>query len=357
MGTGSTVELDPARVEAFNNQVFGDLSASYGAIMVNLGARLGLYEALHGAGPVSSRELAERAGCAERYVREWLNGQVAAGYIDYDAQAQTYELSAEHAAVLADRESPALMAPAFDVVASLWSDQEKAIQAFRTGQGVSWGDHDERLYCGVAAFYRNGYRAALVPEWLPALDGVVEKLETGALVADVGCGHGISTVQMAEAFPNSRFVGIDSHAGSIAAARENAEEAGVADRIEFEVATAAGYETSGFDLVCFFDCLHDLGDPVGAAVHARRALAEGGTVLLVEPNAGDAVEENVGPVGRLYYTGSTLLCTAHAIYEGGEGLGAQAGEARLRSVFEEAGFTHWRRAAETPFNLVLEARA
>ena len=352
-----TIELNQAKLEAFTSQVFGDLSASYGGVMTSLGKRLGLYECLDGAGPLTSDEVAERCGCAERYVREWLNSQVAAGYLDYDPRAATYEMPPEHAAVLADRESPTLLTPAFDVVASMWLDEEKAVRAFRTGAGVPWGDHHERLYCGVAAFYRNGYAASLVPEWLPSLDGVVEALEAGAKVADVGCGHGISTVLMAEAFPNSRFFGFDPHPASIAAASENARRAGVENRVEFAHETATGYAERDFDLICFFDCLHDLGDPVAAARHARGALAEGGTVMLVEPNAADAVEDNRGPIGRLYYTGSTLLCCAHAISEGGEALGAQAGEARLARVFEDAGFEHWRRAAETPFNLILEARA
>jgi SAM-dependent methyltransferase len=352
----ATTELDQAKLEAFTDQVFGDLSASYSAVMTSLGNRLGLYRALAGAGPLTSAELAERAGSAERYVREWLNSQVAGGYVEYDAAAQTYELPPEHAAVLAEADSPALLTPAFDVVASLWLDEEKAVHAFRTGEGVPWGDHADRMYHGVAAFYRNGYAASLVPQWLPAVDGVVERLEAGAKVADVGCGYGISTVLMAEAFPNSTFVGYDTHPESILAARRNAAEAGVEDRVTFELATAADYDERGFDLVCFFDALHDMGDPVGAARHAREALAPGGTVMLVEPNAADALEDNVGPIARLYYTGSTMLCTAHAISEGGEALGAQAGEARLREVFEEAGFGHWRRATETPFNLVLEAR-
>ena len=352
-----TIEFDQARRDAFTDQVFVDLSASYVGVMVSLGDKLGLYEQLDGAGPLTSAELAERARCAERYVREWLNSQVASGYVTYDGEAETYELPPEHAAVLADSESPTFLTPAFNVPASMWLDEDRAVRAFRTGEGVPWGDHHERLFCGVAAFYRNGYRAMLVPEWLPALDGVVEALEAGATVADVGCGYGHSTVLMAEAFPNSRFFGFDSHPESIAAARENAADAGVDDRVTFAIGSATGYAQGGFDLICFFDCLHDLGDPVAAAGHARSALAPGGTVMLVEPNAADHVEGNVGPIGRTYYSASTTLCCAHAISEGGEALGAQAGEARLADVFAEAGFGHWRRAAESPFNLVLEARA
>jgi SAM-dependent methyltransferase len=352
------VHMDETKLEAFVGQVLGDLAACYGGVMVSLGDRLGLYDALNGAGPLTSMEVAERSGCAERYVREWLNSQVAAGYVEYDPDTERYTLPPEHAAVLSDRESPTLVIPAFNVPASMWLDEEKAIRAFRTGEGVPWGAHHERLACGVAAFYKNAYGATLVPEWLPALDGVVEQLETGAKVADVGCGFGHSTVLMAQAFPNSRFYGFDTHEESIAAARQNALEAGVADRVTFTTGNAIDYAENGFDLICFFDSLHDMGDPVGAARQAREALADGGTVMLVEPYAADAVEDNAHTIGRLYYSASTVLCTAHAISEnGGHALGAQAGEARLAEVFAEAGFGHWRRAAESPFNLVLEARA
>jgi len=352
------VHIDEAKLETFLGQVLGDLAACYGGVMASLGDRLGLYDALAGAGPLSSAEVADRAGCAERYVREWLNSQVAAGYLEYDPQTERYTLPPEHAAVLTDPESPFLLIPAFNVPASMWHDEEKAIRAFQTGEGVPWGAHHERLACGVAAFYKNAYRGTLVPQWLPALDGVIEKLEAGAKVADVGCGFGHSTVLMAEAFPNSRFYGFDTHEASIAAAHRNALEAGVADRVTFTTGAASDYAEEGFDLICFFDALHDMGDPVGAARNARAALAEDGTVMLVEPYAADAVEDNTGTIGRLYYSASTVLCCAHALSEnGGHALGAQAGETRLAEVFAEAGFGHWRRAAETPFNLVLEARA
>jgi ubiquinone/menaquinone biosynthesis C-methylase UbiE len=246
---------------------------------------------------------------------------------------------------------------AWNTPASMWFDEEKAIEAFRTGKGVSWGEHDGRLYCGVAAFYRNAYRGSLVPEWLPALDGVVERLEAGIAVADVGCGHGHSTTLMAKAFPRSRFHGFDVHAPSIEAAKRNAAEAGLQARVTFDVAQAVDYPDKSYGLICFFDCLHDLGDPVAAVRHAARVLAPDGTVMLVEPFANDRVEENISPVARLYYAASTTLCCAHAISEGGRlVLGAQAGESRLAEVFREAGFTRFRRAAETPFNLILEAR-
>jgi SAM-dependent methyltransferase len=353
-----TAEINEEKLAAFGDKVFGDLAATYGAVMVSLGDKLGLYEALRGAGPLNSDEVADRSGCAERYVREWLNQQVAAGYLSYDADAATYELPPEHAAVLADPDSPALMTPAFNVPAAMWMSEDKTVQAFRTGGGVAWGEHDERLFCGVAAFYRNAYGAALVPEWLPALDGVVEALDAGAKVADVGCGHGHSTVLMAQAYPNSRFVGYDNHPDSIAAARENAAAAGVADRVELRLGVAADLGDDRYDLICFFDALHDMGDPLAAARAAREALADNGTVMLVEPHAADSVADNVGPVAAVYYAASTSLCTAHARSEGAaDPLGAQAGEARLAEVFAEAGFGHWRRAAESPFNLVLEARS
>lgn len=349
--------IDEHKVQDLVGKFVGELSAAYGGVMVSLGDKLGLYKAMAGAGPLSSQELAKRSGCAERYVREWLNAQAAGGYVVYHAKSGTYELTAEHAFVLADSNSPVFMPPAWQVVASLWFDESKALEAFKTGKGVSWGDHDERLFCGVAAFYRNAYRGSLVDQWLPALDGVTAKLEAGAKVADVGCGHGHSTVLMAQAFPKSRFWGFDTHAESIATAREVAAAAGVADRVTFEVAKATDYPANGYDLVCFFDCLHDMGRPVEAAAYAAKTLAKDGTVMLVEPFAGDRVEDNLNPVGRLYYAASTVLCVAHAISENGTHvLGAQAGERRLAEVFEKAGFRRFHQALQTPFNIILEAR-
>jgi 2-polyprenyl-3-methyl-5-hydroxy-6-metoxy-1,4-benzoquinol methylase len=282
---------------------------------------------------------------------------VAGGYIAYHPSSETYELTPEQAMVLADDTSPVFIPSAWQVPASLWFDEPKAVEAFRTGKGIAWGEHDERLFCGVAAFYRNGYQGSLVQEWLPSLDGVTEKLRRGALVADVGCGHGHSTVIMAKAFPASRFVGFDAHEASIEEARRNAEQAGVADRVRFEVANASDYAALGYDLICFFDCLHDLGHPDRALRHAAESLAPEGTVMLVEPYASDRVEENINPVGRLYYAASSVVCCAHAISENGTHvLGAQAGEARLRDLASANGFSRFRRATQTPFNLVLEAR-
>jgi len=352
-----TTSIDPAALETFVMRAVGDLTAGYTGVMVSLGSKLGLYKALAGSGPLSSKELARRTGCAERYVREWLNAQAAGGYLRYHAQSQTYELSREHAMVLADENSPYYVPPAWNVPAAMWFDENKALEAFRTGHGVAWGEHHERMACGVAAFYRNGYRASLVSQWLPALEGVVAQLEAGMAVADVGCGHGHSTMLMAQAFPNSRFHGFDTHAESIEQARGHASAGGLAPRVSFNVANAVDYPDHRYGLICFFDTLHDLGDPVAAAQHAAATLAPGGTVMLVEPFANDRVEDNLTPVGQLYYSGSCLICCAHAVSEGGKlVLGAQAGPKRLAEVFRKAGFTHFRRAAESPFNLVYEVR-
>lgn len=349
--------VDSSKLDAMIGRAIADISAGYGGVMISIGHRLGLYKAMAGAGPLTSREVADRAECAERYVREWLNSQVAGGYVTYHAISKCYELTPEQAFVMADENSPVFIPNAWSVPASMWADEMKAVEAFRSGKGIPWGDHDGRLYCGVAAFYRNAYRGSLVPEWLPALDGVVEKLKAGAAVADIGCGHGHSTTLMAQAFPKSRFHGFDVHRESIAEARTVAAEAGVARTTNFTAARADDYPGTGYDLICFFDCLHDLGNPAAAAAHAAKAIARDGTVMLVEPFANDKVEDNISPVGRLYYAASTTICCAHAISEGGHMvLGAQAGETRLTDVFRKAGFTRIRTALTTPFNLIIEAK-
>jgi len=350
-------KIDQTKLDALLARALGDLSAGYGGVMISIGNKLGLFKAMAGAGPISSGELAARTGCAERYVREWLNAQAAGGDVDYHAVSDTYELSPEQALVLADEDSPTFFPNAWNIPASMWADEDKAIAAFRTGGGVSWGDHDGRLHQGVASFYRNAYRGSLLTEWLPALDGVVQQLEAGITVADIGCGHGHSTLLMAKAFPRSRFHGFDTHAASIDEARRLAFAEGVADRVAFDVAGAVDYDGADFGVITFFDCLHDLGDPVAAARQAAGALAPGGTVMVVEPFANDRVADNLSPVARLYYAASTVVCCAHAISEGGAlVLGAQAGEARLTEVFRKAGLTHVRRAAQTAFNLILEVR-
>ncbi len=349
--------IDPSKLEAFAGKAIGDLASAQTGLMVSLGSKLGLYKAMAFAGPLSAEEVARRAGCAERYVREWLNAQAASEYLVYHASSDSYELTPEQAMVLADEDSPAYIPNAWSLPPALWADEPMAIEAFRTGRGVAWGEHDARLSCGVAAFFRNGYRANLVPQWLPALDGVVEQLRAGIAVADIGCGHGHSTLLMAQAFPSSRFHGFDSHADSIEAARRHAVDAGVGTCVSFQPARAVDYPDRQYGLICFFDTLHDLGDPVAAAQHAARTLAPGGTVLLVEPFANDKIEDNLSLAGRLYYAGSTLMCCAHAISEGGKlVLGAQAGPRRLEEVFRRAGFAHFRRATETAFNIVYEVR-
>ena len=352
-----TTTVDDAKLNAFLGQMVGDLGAAANAPLMLLGDELGLYKALANAGPLSSVELAERTGTAERFVREWLAAQAASGYVEYDAAADRYAMRPEQAMVLADEGSPVFLAGLFQSLYAMMTAEPKIREAFRTGEGVGWHEHRPCLCSGTERFFRTGYRAHLVQEWLPALDGVVAKLERGATVADVGCGHGASTIIMAQAFPNSRFVGFDYHDGSIARATAAAREAGVAGTVRFEVAPAKDYPGTGYDLVTFFDCLHDMGDPAGAARHVRQTLAPDGTWMIVEPYAGDTLVENLNPVGRLYYAASTMLCTPASLsQEVGLGLGAQAGEARLREVVTEGGFTRFRRATATPFNLILEAR-
>jgi SAM-dependent methyltransferase len=352
-----TTTIDEAKLEAFMGQAVTDMGAAISAPLFGIGEKLGLYKAMAHAGPLTSAEVAERAGAAERYVREWLRNQAAGGYVTYDQATDRYTLPDEHALALADEGSPFYILGAYEMIASIYSDEDKFVEAFRTGDGLGWHEHDHRLFSGVERFFKPGYRGHLVADWLPALTGVQEKLELGATVADVGCGHGASTIVMAEAFPNSRFRGFDYHPESVARAREAAEDAGVADRITFEVATAKDYPGTGYDLVCMFDCLHDMGDPVGAAAHVRQALSPTGTWMIVEPFANDLVEENLNPVGRVFYGASTVICTPASLdQEVGLALGAQAGEARLADVIRQGGFTEVRRATETPFNLVLEAR-
>jgi 2-polyprenyl-3-methyl-5-hydroxy-6-metoxy-1,4-benzoquinol methylase len=349
--------LDPEKLEQFVFRAVDEVGATLNTALVVIGDKLGLYRALADGGPSTPAELAERTGTAERYVREWLNAQAAGGYVTYDADSGRYTLPPEQTLALTDSDSPAFLPGFFQLALGSVIDSPRIETAFRNGSGFGWHEHVHDVHDGCERFFRPGYNANLISAWLPALDGVVEKLERGANVVDVGCGHGSSTILMAQAFPQSTFVGTDYHEGSIATARDRAEAAGVADRVRFEVVPASSYSGKGYDLVTMFDCLHDMGDPIGAARHVRETLAANGTWLIVEPAAGDRVEENLNPVGRIFYSASTLICTpASRSQEVGLALGAQAGEARLRQVVTEAGFTRFRRATETPFNLVLEAR-
>ncbi len=344
------------------NDLLGRTIVDFGgcsmAPLVVIGDKLGLYREISQRGPLTTAELAARTKTHERYVREWINAQAASGYVDYDPKTGRYSMTPEQALLFADENSPAFIVGAFQTSMFAGRMTERLIESFRSGEGIGWHEHHHELFHGIERFFRAGYRGNLVQSWLPALDGVEAKLQAGAFVADVGCGHGASTIIMAEAFPQSRFIGFDYHAESIAEANERARKAGVADRCQFEVARAKNFPARNYDLVTVFDALHDMGDPAGAARHVLTTLAPGGTWMIVEPYAGDRTEENMNPVGRAYYAGSTLMCTPCSLaQEVGLALGAQAGEARIRAVVQSAGFTKFRRALQTPFNLVYEARA
>ena len=354
--THTTAQPDPDKLQAFVGQMLGDMGATLNASLALIGDKLGLYKAL-AEGPASSAGLAKRTKTNERMVREWLAAQTAQGYVAHDPAADTYWLPPEQAMVLADEDSPVFLAGFFDIAAATFRAEEKVSAAFRTGRGVGWHEQDKCLFCGTARFFRTSYKHNLASAWIPALDGVAAKLEAGGTVADVGCGHGASTIIMAQAFPNARFRGFDYHGPSVEAARQAAQEAGVSGRVTFEVSAAKDFPGLGYDLVCFCDCLHDMGDPAGAAAHVRSALATDGTWMIVEPMAGDKLTDNLNAVGRIFYAASTMICTpASMSQEGALALGAQAGEARLKAVIMAGGFTRVRRAAETPFNMVLEAR-
>jgi SAM-dependent methyltransferase len=355
--TQPKLNLDETKLNEFLGKAVGELGAAMNAALVLIGDKLGLYKAMAGAGPMTAAEVAAKTGTLERYVREWLSAQAAGGYVSYDAATGRFTLPDEQAFALAVDSSPAFLPGAYQIVASVMIDEPKIRDAFKTGAGVGWHEHNCNLFEGTERFFRPGYSAHLVSEWIPALEGVKSKLERGAKVADVGCGHGASTVLMAQAFPKSKFFGFDYHEPSIERARAAAVAAGVADRATFAAASSKAFPGNDYDLVTFFDCLHDMGDPVGAAAHVRRSVKSDGTWMIVEPFAGDRVENNLTPVGRVYYAASTLICTPASLsQEVGLGLGAQAGEARLRDVVTKGGFGRFRRAAETPFNLVLEAQ-
>jgi ubiquinone/menaquinone biosynthesis C-methylase UbiE len=348
------MSLNMEKLEPLLHMMVQELGAAANAALVLLGDKLGLYRALAEHGPMTAQELAAKTGTHERYVREWLSAQAASNYIEYDAAADTFSMSPEQAAVFADPESPVNMAGGFYSLAAVFAGEPKLTRAFQSGDGVGWGDHSNCLFCGTERFFRPGYKAHLVDEWLPALDGVTSKLAAGAQVADVGCGRGASTIIMAEAFPSSNFIGIDFHEDSITHAQSTANGH---SNLRFEVALAQDFAGANFDLVTVFDALHDMGDPVGAASHIRETLKPDGTLMLVEPLAGDALKDNLNPVGRVYYAFSTNICVPASLsQEVGAALGAQAGEKRLTEVLKEAGFSRVRRATDTPFNMILEAR-
>jgi 2-polyprenyl-3-methyl-5-hydroxy-6-metoxy-1,4-benzoquinol methylase len=350
------MSVDMARLDAFMGHFVSDLGATLHAGMVVIGDSLGLYKAL-AAGPLTAGELAQRTDTDERYVREWLSSQAAGGYVQYDAATRRFSMTEEQVFALADEDSPAYIPGAFELATASLRAVPDMIERFHDGKGLGWHEHDAGLFHGTERFFRPGYNAHLVQEWIPALDGVEAKLRRGAKVADIGCGHGASTIIMAQAYPKSSFVGFDYHAPSIERARKAAQRAGVSDRVKFEVATAKDYPGKDYDFVTVFDCLHDMGDPVGAASHIRESLKPDGTWMIVEPFANDRLEDNINPVGRVFYSVSTLVCTpASRAQEIGLCLGAQAGETRVHKVVGDGGFKRFRRATETPFNLVYEAR-
>ena len=345
------------KIEAFSAKVVDDVAAAYSGVMTKIGHKLGLYKSLAQNGEMTSVDLAEKTDTSERYILEWLNNQAAGGYLHYNPCQQTYCLPDEHIPILADEDSPFFMAGGLDGLTAIYSIENRLIDAFKSGDGIGWHEHDKSLFFGTENLFRTGYRANLTTEWIPALTGVEDTLKVGGKVADIGCGHGASTIVMAEAYPKSFFVGFDYHEDSIQTARKRAQEAGISDRVRFDVASAKNYAGSDYNLICFMDCLHDLGDPIGAAKHAYNALAGDGSILLVEPHAGDTIEQNLHPIGRLFYAASTAFCTPNSLsQEGGAALGAQAGESQLAEIAFQAGFRTFRRATETSFNLIFEAR-
>ncbi len=354
---GPPPPLDPAKLEAFMGRAVGDMGAALHAVLVLLGDRLGLYKAMGDSRPVTAAELAQRTSTSARYVQEWLNANAASGYVLYDAGSQTYTLPPEQALALAVEDSPAFIPGLFQIISACFHDSDRIEGAFRTGAGMGWHEHHHDLFHGTERFFRPGYLANLTTNWIPALDGVEATLQRGGKVADIGCGLGASTILMARAYPASEFFGFDYHAGSIDLARAAAKREGLSDRLHFDVAPAKGYPGKDYDFVAFFDCLHDLGDPKGAAEYVHSTLKPNGTWMIVEPFADNATENNLNPVGRVFYSASTMLCVPASLsQEVGAALGAQAGEERIGDVVTAGGFHHFRRAAQTPFNLVFEAR-
>jgi 2-polyprenyl-3-methyl-5-hydroxy-6-metoxy-1,4-benzoquinol methylase len=355
--TEELLAINPDKLNEFLGKAIIDFGATFHAALIRIGDRLGLYKALAAAGPQTPAELAKKTGTAERYIREWLSAQAAGGYVTYDPANGKFHLSEEQAFALADENSPAFLPGAFQVALASVKAEDQIAERFKTGKGMGWHEHHPELFVGTERFFRPGYAANLVSTWIPALEGVEAKLKSGGRVADVGCGLGASTILMARSYPKSEFVGFDYHDKSIETARQRAKDAGVANRIRFEVAKAKDYPGKDYDFVTFFDCLHDMGDPAGASTHVRSSLKKDGTWMIVEPAAGDKLEDNLHPIGRAFYGASTLLCTPASLsQEVGLALGAQAGEKRLREVVTSGGFTRFRRATQTPFNLIFEAR-
>jgi len=349
--------IDQDKLHEFLVKAIVDFGATFNAALIRIGDKLGLYKALAAGGPQTSTGLAKKTGTAERYVREWLSAQAAGGYVTYDPGAGKFHLSEEQAFAMADESSPVFLPGAFQVALAAVKAEELLTERFKTGKGLGWHEHHHELFEGTERFFRPGYAANLVATWIPSLEGVDQKLKSGGRVADIGCGLGASTILMAESYPKSEFVGFDYHDKSIESAKQRAKDAGVSDRIRFEVAKAKDYPGKDYDFVTFFDCLHDMGDPAGASAHVRSTLKKDGTWMIVEPNAGDKLEDNLNPIGRAFYGASTLLCTPASLdQEVGLALGAQAGEKRLREVVTSGGFTRFRRATQTPFNLIFEAR-
>jgi 2-polyprenyl-3-methyl-5-hydroxy-6-metoxy-1,4-benzoquinol methylase len=350
------VTVDPDKLQQLVGKVVGDLGGAASGALVLLGDRLGLFKSLASSGPQTPEQLAKHTKTNSRLIREWLNAMAASGYATYDSASGKFSLDPEQAMAFANEDSPAFMPGGFQAVASMWLDEDKVAKSFKSGKGVDWGQHHKLLFEGTERFFRPGYNANLISAWIPALDGVKEKLEKGALVADVGCGHGSSTILMAKSFPKSTFVGFDYHKPSVQAATKRAKAAGVSKNAKFQVAKSTNFPGKGYDFVTCFDCLHDMSDPQGAAKHIRKRLKPDGVWMIVEPYAKDTPEENHNMVGRVFYSASTMICVGVSLAQGGPGLGAQAGEKRLAEVIRNGGFTRVRRATETPFNIILEAR-
>jgi SAM-dependent methyltransferase len=349
--------IDPDKLNQLLHQAVADMAASMHSALILIGDKLGLYRAMADGTPVTAADLASRTGTAERYVREWLNANAAGHYIEYDPATDSYSMTPEQSFALAEDDTAVHLPGFYHMLASCMKDEEKLTEIFRTGKGFGWHEHEKGLFEGCERFFRPGYLAYLTTSWIPALEGVDARLKAGARVADVGCGHGASTLLMAQTYPNSEFYGFDYHSASIEQAQKKAAAAGVSDRVHFEAAPAKSFPGKGYDFVACFDCLHDMGDPAGAAAHVRQTLAGDGTWMIVEPFAGDSIVSNLNPIGRLYYSASTVFCVPASLsQEVGLGLGAQAGEKRIRQVVTDGGFTHFRRATETPFNMIFEAR-